>query len=143
MRIGILLLTFFIAEISSATISLYHSDSCSSTDFIGVVGSKSDCGSLGISTRVYGVSVDGKCTNVSDTDAVNICRRFRGNDITFYHSDTCSTDPIASMDAGSDCGIFNGISERAYAVQVDGVCSDISDRTVVKACLDFGGQGAR
>jgi hypothetical protein len=63
------------------TVSFYHSDSCAQGELLRTVSvgiSAESCARLGnvITTRVWGVRMDGGCIDISDTDFNTACLRY-------------------------------------------------------------------
>lgn len=67
----------FKAAGSNRAIQLYHSDNCQDS-LIATVDRRTDCSELArvISERVWGIRVDGVCSDISDTDIETACRTF-------------------------------------------------------------------
>ena len=56
-------------------------------------------------------------------------------EVAIYKSDSCSDNLVAIIDSRYNCDLLR--SERAWAVRINGVCSDITDIDADKACMAF------
>lgn len=70
----------FRAGSSRRAVGLYKSDKCDD-DMVAYIDRKSDCEQMArkINSRVWGVTIDGQCQDIADTDFVTACRSFGGN----------------------------------------------------------------
>jgi hypothetical protein len=57
---------------------------------------------------------------------------FPGGSVELYHSDSCSSELIATVSYASDCTSLK--SARAWGVKINGQCYDISDVSGDIAC---------
>lgn len=66
------------ADSSPRSVKLYHNDHCNGS-LIANVNYQTNCEELGqhISTRVWGIKVNGQCEDISDTDFVSACRLYK------------------------------------------------------------------
>lgn len=128
--------------------SLFHSDSCSPSELLAVVGAGSDCRALGsqISSNVWGVLIDGECRDISDTDFATACERFGhsptgGGSTKLYHSDRCEGEVLAAIGPAADCRrIGEQVSSRVWGVKLGGHCYDVSDTDARTACERYKGE---
>ncbi|MFM6929822.1 MAG: hypothetical protein ACKOX6_15235 [Bdellovibrio sp.] len=61
---------------SSNAIKIYNSDSCSGS-LVAYVDSRTRCEGLRGMSDAWGIIIDGQCQNISDTDIVSACQRFK------------------------------------------------------------------
>lgn len=124
---------------TQSRVQLFRSDSCSS-ELIGTIGPNTDCAvHFRNAARTWGISIDGICHDVADINSDRACEIFRNAsayDVKIYHSDTCSNELIASVNKYTDCQILSG-QTRAWGIEVNGQCTDISDTDAVTACERF------
>lgn len=66
-----------------------------------------------------------------------------GNNVLIYRSDSCSGSIIASLNERSNCSQFSNSGSDAWAVEVNGTCTNISDMSIQAACIRFAGAGPR
>jgi len=140
----------FKAAASPAGVKLYNSDNCSSS-LAGVVNSTTNCASFAanVSSNIWGISIDGECSDISDTNALTACNRFGGagggggggggpTGVAVFDNDACSGTPIASLVPTSDCSaLATTVSASVRAVRIAGACANIRDTTVVDACTRY------
>jgi hypothetical protein len=122
---------------------LYRSDRCTS-DLVGIVGPTTNCTAYGraVSGAVYGVSIEGVCTDIADTDTASACTRYGGGGTTttsdgvgVFDNDTCAGSPFASLRPTSDCAeLASHTASVARAVRIAGTCVNIRDTTLADAC---------
>jgi hypothetical protein len=94
------------AESTGGSVALFHSDRCDTSELLATIGPATSCASLSaqISSRVWGVRIDGQCLDVTDTDVGAACERFKGGGAAIFHSDRCeASELLASLGPGSDC----------------------------------------
>ena len=68
----------FAAVFSGGSTKLYHSDSCSG-ELVAIVSPNTNCDQLSrhVTSPVWGVESRGRCENISDSDFLTACRRFK------------------------------------------------------------------
>lgn len=115
---------------------IYSSDSCSGNPE-AIVGSLSQCDKLAPGARAWGVRVEGKCLNISDTTAAKACEAFKGASspvaVAIYNSDSCSGSPNAIIDYNTRCDSLRGLPP-AWGIMLNGRCENISDLPIEAAC---------
>ncbi len=62
----------------------------------------------------------------------------RDGSVEFFHSDTCSSSLIATIDEIEDCSRIS-TNENVWGVRVNGICHNISDTSFSTACRSFAG----
>src|SRR5690349_7386418 len=107
-----------------------RSDSCNG-EFIPVDW-HTDCYAL--QGSAWSVLVDGQCSNIADTTAVNACRQYaqglpRGPRL-FPRSDSC-TGEFIPVGQSTDC---NALSGTTWSILDQGQCWNIVDTSAVTAC---------
>lgn len=119
-----------------------RSDSCSDDAIVAAVTSRTDCSRYSDTDAAWSVSVDGRCTNISDTTVRKACISFQpGATVLFGRSDSCGLDyAVASVTQDTDCQALND-TDPVWSVQVGGTCKNISDTTLRKACVIAQGGG--
>jgi hypothetical protein len=116
------------------------SDSCDADRIIGAVNETTDCSNFSESDRSWSVRIQGECRDISDTTARSACNFVFSNlpntGAIFGSSDSC--DPsrtIGTVSRNTDCQSFAD-SGSAWSISYSGQCTDISDTTPRRACLE-------
>lgn len=119
-------------------IELFHSDGCTG-GLIARVNQVTQCGSLVSAPDTWAVRIGGQCFDTADMSSERACEIFKttsGYGTKIYHSDSCSGGLIAIVDAGTNCSKLKGLAD-AWAIEVNGRCTDISDMAADVACERF------
>jgi hypothetical protein len=115
-----------------------RSDSCSENAIVASVTPATDCKTLPTDSA-WSIRVGGVCQDISDTNVRSACILNQPGDARVFiygRSDSCNErDILGSVTAGGDCQQFSD-SDSAWSTKVNGVCTDISDTTARKACLN-------
>jgi hypothetical protein len=65
---------------SSAAVDMYYDDgSCSSWNYLGTIQPAQDCNTLSTAS-VWGIRVNGVCSNIYDQSQISVCQRMRSGD---------------------------------------------------------------
>ena len=67
----------------------------------------------------------------------------RDGGVEIYHSDSCSSNLIASVSEYTNCDALESSGTAAWGIKINGVCHNISDMSVAKACQTFGAGSSR
>lgn len=121
-----------------------RSDSCSQSDIVGEVRANSSCTEFSTSQIVWSVKVNGRCRDISDTNANAACLQIQAesHDVVYGRSDSCSSDSVAAiLTDATECEQLSA-TDIAWSIKVDGQCRDISDTNVRAACFQIKGQTA-
>jgi hypothetical protein len=116
----------------------YSDDHCNAK--VTEVAASDECNRLVAvfgSSRIWSVSVNGECANITDTNFASSCRdmkylastqQSRTDDLTAYSDDNCSAK-ITAIDPGVDCQALGPIYSniRLWSVKIDNKCVNIPD----------------
>jgi hypothetical protein len=121
-----------------SAVALYHSDSCSGS-LVGFTSPYTNNCSLFAGKSIWGIKVNGQCINISDIDGNNACELFKAgvatSSIKLYHSDSCSSSLIATMNPYTVCeDLGRWTNEQVWGAMINGECKNIQDTDVVTAC---------
>ena len=126
---------------SGSTVELYHDDRCTS-DLIGHVNYSTNCemAFTGASTA-WAIRVNGQCMDIADMAATKACEVFKAagsstNAVKIFHDDRCASDLVAIVNYSTNCQMLSGL-QNAWAIEVNGQCTDIADTSAVSACERF------
>lgn len=121
------------------TISLFKSDSCSSS-LTSVVSVNTNCESLSNENSAWAVSIGGQCKDLEDMSPQMACKSLRGAaspvNVEIYGSDSCTGGLVAIIDHHTQCQSLQGLN-RAWGIKINGQCQNISDTDAVTACERF------
>lgn len=124
-------------------ISVYRSDSCSSS-LVATLDSYTDCDSMANGQeRVWGIAINGQCADIADTTLSNACVAFKDagdyRAVKFYRSDSCASSMVATASHSGRCAELSARmgAERVWAVEINGRCEDIADTDFRTACSRF------
>ena len=123
----------------SEAISFYHSDNCSS-DLVAAATRNSICSDFDANKSIWGVKVEGRCIDISDTSLGKVCPAMKSagsiRAVKIYHNDQCASSLVAAVEYDTRCEDLAGLAS-AWAVEINGQCQDISDIDIVTACNRF------
>jgi hypothetical protein len=120
------------------------SDSCSNSELAAYIGDRTDCSTLSDSDPAWSISIDGRCTNITDTTVRKACVQYRdaatAKVVVYGTSDSCNGDVAAYLRSTTDCSILSS-SASAWSVSINGSCVNISDTNVQAACVKYKAAG--
>jgi hypothetical protein len=67
----------------------------------------------------------------------------RRQQVELFEDDDCKDDLVAVLKEWTDCSQFSKPDARVWGVRVDGVCYNVKDTTLGKACVAFSDFGSR
>lgn len=122
------------------SIDLYHSDNCSGS-LIGSANAATRCDKFSSAPTAWAVRINGQCLDIPDVAATNACESFKAagdsSAPVLYHSDNCSSSPIAAVGSISECGNLEATGSAAWAIKIQDKCYDVQDMAPAKACESF------
>lgn len=126
---------------SSQSVLVYESDSCSG-DLVAALDQSADCQVIAQKAKdnAWAVMIDGKCENITDTNAGVACEVYKGGGsphaVYLYRSDSCSGDLIAAVNYTTDCSAAaKHVNGSIWGVKAAGdSCNNISDTNFLDAC---------
>lgn len=139
----IILLKLVLYQDAIASLAIYErSDTCSSRHITLVLNDKTDCTKLIEKNRIVSsVKINGKCRDITDTSIEKACLSLQddsGKSTIYEGSDSCSPrDIILSVGNYSNCKDYAGLRKDASSIKINGVCQNITDTSVEKACNEI------
>lgn len=125
----------------SGQVELFKSDSCNG-DLVGIVGPATDCSRFSTTESVWGVRINGKCQDISDTNSQNACRIYQNaanpEAVKVYKSDSCRDSLVGIFSSYTNCETLEDSSgNSAWAIMVGEQCKDIADTSLKLSCRAF------
>lgn len=121
-------------------VQVHKSDSCNGS-LVATIGPETRCNQFSNSgSDAWAISIDGQCKDISDISLGKACRMFKNYSpyaAKVYKSDSCGSSLIAIMGPETSCNEFDNYGSDAWAIEINGQCTDISDTSVRKACNRF------